>query len=216
MINNLSVTNSIISQWISEMRDTTVQNDRLRFRRNLERIGEVIAYEISKLLPYKEVEITTPLGTATCRVLEHQPVIATILRAGLPMHQGLLNVFDGADNAFIGAYRKHNAEGGFAIDQQYVASQDITGRPLIMADTMLATGASLILALKTLLAEGTPTQLHIVCAIASAEGIKQLETSFPEAHIWAGVIDPDLSKANYIVPGLGDAGDLAYGEKKQF
>ena len=216
MINNLSATNSIISQWISEMRDTTLQNDRLRFRRNLERIGEVIAYEISKLLPYQEKIVSTPLGTATCRVLEVQPVIATILRAGLPMHQGLLNFFDGADNAFIGAYRKHNAEGGFVIDQQYVASQDITGRPLIMADTMLATGASLILALKTLLAGGTPTQLHIVCAIASAEGIKQLETSFPDAHIWVGVIDPELSAANYIVPGLGDAGDLAYGEKKQF
>ncbi len=216
MLTNLSATNSIVSQWISELRDTAIQTDRLRFRKNLERIGEVMAYEISKLLPYKDEAVTTPLGTATCRVLEQQPVVATILRAGLPLHQGLLNFFDGADNAFIGAYRKHNAEGGFEIDQQYVASQAITGRPLIMADTMLATGASLILALQTLLAAGKPSQLHIVCVIASDEGIKQLITSFPEAHIWAGVIDAGLSASNYIVPGLGDAGDLAFGEKIQF
>lgn len=215
MVTNLSSTHSLLCTWVREIRDVAVQNDRLRFRRNLERIGEVAAYEISTVLPYKEVVVQTPLGEASCVELEHQPVLATILRAGIPLHQGLLNYFDQADNAFIAAYRRHHRDGTFDIAQNYITSPPLEGRPLIIADPMLATGASLTLALQTLTEQEKPSQIHIVTAIACTVGIEYIERKFPEAYIWAATIDDELTARGYIVPGLGDAGDLAYGSKMQ-
>ncbi|HRO43533.1 MAG TPA: uracil phosphoribosyltransferase [Flavipsychrobacter sp.] len=215
MITNLSSNNSLLSEWVREIRDLSVQNDRMRFRRNMERFGEIAAYEISKQLPYKEVTVQTSLGEATCVELEHQPVLATILRAGIPLHHGLLNYFDKGDNSFIAAYRKHHRDGTFEIEQHYVTSPSMEGRPLIIADPMLATGASLVLALRTLTENETPSQIHIVCAIACTVGIEYLERRFPNAHLWCGAIDDELTARGYIVPGLGDAGDLAYGMKQQ-
>jgi uracil phosphoribosyltransferase len=215
MITNLSRSNSLVGCWVRELRDVGIQGDRMRFRRNLERIGEAAAYEISKLLPYKQVAVQTPLGMCDCMELDRQPVLATILRAGLPLHQGVLNYFDGADCAFIGAYRKHAADGSFEICQQYVANPALEGRPLIMADPMVATGASLVLALETLLENDRPSQVHVVAAIGCAEGVAAVQQRFPEAHIWLGAIDERLTDEQYIYPGLGDAGDLAFGEKRQ-
>ncbi|OSZ78189.1 uracil phosphoribosyltransferase [Chitinophagaceae bacterium IBVUCB1] len=215
MITNLSSYNSIFGEWVREIRDVDIQNDKMRFRRNMERIGEVAAYEISKHLPYSVLTVQTPMGESICHVLEQQPVLATILRAGIPLHQGLLNYFDKADNAFIAGYRKHHRDGSFDIEQQYHTSPEINGRPLIIADPMLATGSSLMLAIDTLLATGTPSQLHIVCAIACTEGIELLKRKLPDAYLWAGAIDDELTARGYIVPGLGDAGDLSFGPKKQ-
>ncbi len=215
MVTNLSSSNTILCEWVKEIRDTTVQTDRMRFRRNMERIGEVAAYEISKLLPYKQVKIQTPMGETVCNELEQQPVIATILRAGVPLHHGLLNYFDKADNAFIGGYRKHDRDGNFEIDQQYVTSPLLSGKTLIVADPMLATGASLILALDTLVEFGRPRAIHIVTAIACTVGIEMIERKYTDINIWAGDIDDELTARGYIVPGLGDAGDLAYGNKIQ-
>ena len=215
MVIDLSASNSILSNWIKEIRDVNIQSDRMRFRRNMERIGEVAAYEISKMLTYSTVTITTPMGEADCRVLDPQPVLATILRAGVPLHQGLLNYFDMADNAFVAAYRKHHRDGSFEIEQHYVTSPEIEGRPLIIADPMLATGASLALALQSLTDEQKPSQIHVVSAIACTVGIELVKRRFPEAHIWAGTIDDELTARGYIVPGLGDAGDLSYGSKIQ-
>ena len=215
MLTNLSDINSLLSTWVRELRDTAIQADRLRFRRNMERIGEVAAYEISKTIPYKDVTVTTPMGEALCPEQEHQPVLATILRAGLPLHQGLLNYFDNADCAFIAAYRKHSRDGSFEIEQQYLTSPDIEGRTLILADPMLATGASLVLALEEMMENGTPSAIHIVTAIASVIGIEHIQRKFPDAWIWAGGIDEELTARGYIVPGLGDAGDLSYGSKRQ-
>ncbi len=215
MVTNLSAGNSLLGEWVREIRDSEVQNNRMRFRRNMERIGEISAYEISKLLPYKEIVVQTSLGEATCVELEHQPVLATILRAGIPLHQGLLNYFDRGDNAFVAAYRKHHRDGSFEIEQHYVTSPVIEGRPLIIADPMLATGASLVLALRTLTENEKPWQIHIVCAIACTVGVEYVERRFPEAHIWCGAIDDELTARGYIVPGLGDAGDLAFGSKMQ-
>ena len=215
MVTNLSSTNSALSEWVREIRDVAVQQDRMRFRRNMERIGEVCAYEISKLLPYKEVTVQTALGEATSVELADQPVLATILRAGIPLHQGLLNYFDKGDNAFVAAYRKHHRDGSFEIEQHYMTSPGIEGRPLIIADPMLATGASLVLALRTLTENETPSGIHVVCAIACTVGIEYVERKFPNAHIWCAAIDDELTARGYIVPGLGDAGDLAYGIKRQ-
>ncbi|MCU7693427.1 uracil phosphoribosyltransferase [Haoranjiania flava] len=216
MVINLSDKHSLVSNWVSELRSINVQSDRLRFRKNLERVAEVIAYEISKTLPYVEEEIETPLGTHNSKVLKEQPVIATILRAGLAMHQGLLNFFDKADNSFISAYRKHHKDGTFEIALEYVTSPDINGRILIVSDPMLATGASLAKTLNVLETIGKPAEIHVVCAIAATEGIEYLlrETN-NKVHVWCGDIDDELTAKGYIVPGLGDAGDLAYGEKKQ-
>jgi uracil phosphoribosyltransferase len=175
----------------------------------------VAAYEISKMLPYAASEICTPNASIECKALQAQPVLATILRAGLPLYQGLLNFFDQADSAFIGAYRKHNTDNSFEIAQGYMACPALAGRPLIMADPMLATGASIIRALTSILEYDTPTQLHIVSVVAAPEGIEALLQSFPEAHMWVGAIDTGLDERKYIVPGLGDAGDLCYGEKRQ-
>lgn len=215
MITNLSSNRSLLATWVREIRDTSVQEDRMRFRRNMERIGEIAAYEISKQLPYRDISVQTPMGEALCPELEAQPVLATILRAGIPLHQGLLNYFDRADNAFVAAYRKHHRDGSFEIEQHYMTSPSLDGRPLIIADPMLATGASLVLALETLTQDQAPSQIHIVTAISCTVGIEYVERKFPQAHIWTAAIDDELTARGYIVPGLGDAGDLAYGSKKQ-
>ncbi|XZF14684.1 uracil phosphoribosyltransferase [Chitinophagaceae bacterium MMS25-I14] len=215
MITNLSSTNTLLSTWMREIRDVSVQNDRMRFRKNMERIGEIAAYEISKMLPYREITVQTPMGEAVCYELEAQPVLATILRAGLPLHNGLLNYFDNADAAFIAAYRKHHRDGSFEIEQNYLTSPDLTDRPLIIADPMLATGASLVLAIETLLENNKPSQVHVVTAIACTVGIEYVKRRFPDVYIWTGDIDDELTARGYIVPGLGDAGDLSYGNKRQ-
>ncbi len=217
MVTNLSVTHSLLTNWISEIRNTEVQTDRMRFRRNLERIGEAIAFEISKTLPWEEKEIQTPLGIHLSKVLAQQPVLATILRAGLPLHQGLLNYFDKADNAFISAYRKHRRDGSFEINLEYLSAPSLDDRILILSDPMLATGSSLVAALQALKNSGNPSQIHIVSAIAASVGIEYVVREFGERiYIWCGDIDDELTAKGYIVPGLGDAGDLAFGPKTQF
>jgi uracil phosphoribosyltransferase len=215
MLHNLSEKHSLVSNWVSELRDVTIQGDRMRFRRNLEKIGEAIAYELSKTLPFIEKEIETPLGIHTSKVLKEQPVLATILRAGLPMHTGLLNYFDSADNAFISAYRKHRRDGSFDISLEYVSCPDLEDRILIISDPMLATGASLVKTIYHLRDEGKPKQVHFVCAIACTVGIEYLRREAPDVIIWCGDIDDELTAKGYIVPGLGDAGDLAFGNKMQ-
>jgi len=215
MVINLSKEHSLVSNWIAEIRDTEIQIDRMRFRRNLERIGEIAAYEISKVLSFKEVEIQTPLGIAVSRVLEEQPVLTTILRAGLPLHQGLLNYFDKADNAFVSAYRKHDKDGTFEISLEYLSSPEIDNRIIIISDPMLATGASLVKTVQYLREEGEPKHIHIVTAIACTVGIENVRRNIPAATIWCGDIDDELTAKGYIVPGLGDAGDLAFGSKIQ-
>ncbi len=206
---------SLVNTWINELRNTDIQNDRLRFRRNMERIGEIAAFEISKHLSQKEIEITTPLDKIMVQEIAVQPVITTILRAGVPLFQGLLNYLDRADCGFVAAYRKHDANDYFSIKQDYLTCPNIDGRPLIVADPMLATGASLIEAIKDLLNHGKPSQLHIVAAIASKQGVETIQEAYPDAMIWVGVIDAELTSKGYITPGLGDAGDLSYGEKLQ-
>lgn len=215
MITNLSTQHSILNEWIREIRDVSIQNDRMRFRRNMERIGEISAYEISKLLPYRDVTVQTPMGESICRELAAQPVLATILRAGLPLHEGLLHYFDRADCAFVAAYRKHHRDGSFEIAQNYLTSPDLSNRPLIIADPMLATGASLALAIETMTENDKPSQIHVVTAIACTVGIEYVKRRFPDVFVWAGDIDDELTARGYIVPGLGDAGDLSYGSKRQ-
>jgi uracil phosphoribosyltransferase len=215
MVINLSEQHSLVTNWIAELRDVEVQNDRMRFRRNLERLGEVIAFEISKTLPFKEKEIQTPLGIAISKVIKDQPVLATILRAGLPFHQGLLNFFDKADNAFISAYRKHRKDGSFDISLDYISCPEIDDRVLIISDPMLATGSSLVKAIQFLKEEGKPKEIHVVTAIACTVGIEFVKREQPSVTIWCGDIDDELTAKGYIVPGLGDAGDLAFGVKVQ-
>lgn len=212
---NLSEQHSLVSNWICELRDINIQQDRLRFRNNLERIAEAAAYEISKVLPFTEVEVETPLGTATAKVLKDQPVLATILRAGIPMHNGLLNYFDKGDNAFIAAYRKHEKDGSFEISLEYISCPDLESRVVIISDPMLATGASLVKAIHFLKEEGPPKEIHVVCAIACTVGIEYVKREAPSVTIWCGDIDEELTAKGYIVPGLGDAGDLAFGSKAQ-
>lgn len=215
MIIKLSEQHSLVSNWVSELRDINIQTDRMRFRRNLERVGEVAAYEISKVLPFEEKEIQTPLGIAEHKVLKEQPVLATILRAGLPLHQGLLNYFDKADNAFISAYRKHHKDGSFEISLEYISCPDLENRVVIISDPMLATGSSLVKTIHFLKEEGNPREIHIVTAIACTVGIEYVKREEPSVTIWCGDIDEELTAKGYIVPGLGDAGDLAYGSKLQ-
>jgi uracil phosphoribosyltransferase len=215
MVINLSASHSLLSNWIAELRSTDIQSDRMRFRRNLERIGEVMAYEISKVLEWEEQEVTTPLGTSSCEMLREQPVLATILRAGLPLHQGMLNYFDKADNAFISAYRKHNRDGSFDIQLEYISCPPLENRILILCDPMLATGSSLVKTIHMLKDEGAPKEIHVVSAIACSVGIEYVRREQPQVRIWCGAIDEELTAKGYIVPGLGDAGDLAYGEKLQ-
>jgi len=215
MVINLSDQHSLISNWISELRDSDIQTDRMRFRRNLERIGEVAAYEISKVLPFSEKEVQTQMGIATCKILQQQPVLATILRAGLPLHQGLLNFFDKADNAFISAYRKHLQDGSFEISLDYISCPELENRVVIISDPMLATGSSLVKTIQFLKQEGRPKEIHIVAAIACTVGIEYVKREDSSVTIWCGDIDDELTAKGYIVPGLGDAGDLAYGVKVQ-
>ncbi|MBG0780772.1 MAG: uracil phosphoribosyltransferase [Bacteroidales bacterium] len=212
---NIGETNSIFNHFIAELRSVEIQKDRMRFRRNLERVGEVFAYEISKTLDYMPVDITTPLGVAPVNQLIVQPLLATILRAGLPLHQGLLNYFDKADSAFITAYRKYDKNEDFTIRVEYVSSPSIEGKVLILSDPMLATGASIVKTMKSLLANGMPSALHIVSVLASSEGLDHIQRnlSLQNLTVWVGGIDDELTAQAYIVPGLGDAGDLAFGEK---
>ena len=215
MMHILSNEVSLVNSWINELRNVEVQTDRMKFRRNMERIGEIAAFEISKKLDYKEMEITTPLDKIKVKEIAVQPVITTILRAGVPLFQGVLNYFDKADCGFVAAYRKHDMNDYFSIKQDYLTCPNIEERPLIVADPMLATGASLIEALKDLLTHGKPSQIHIVAAIASRQGAEAIRTAYPEAQIWIGAIDEELTSKGYITPGLGDAGDLSFGEKLQ-
>jgi uracil phosphoribosyltransferase len=215
MVINLSQHYSVLCDWVAELRDQAVQTDRLRFRRNLERIGEIAGYEISRNLPFEEREIQTPLGDANSKLLKTQPVLATILRAGLPLHQGLLNVFDKADNAFISAYRKHRRDGTFDITMGYLTSPELENRILIISDPMLATGSSMVKTIQLLSAEGNPAEIHVVTAIACTVGIEYLRREVPTCKIWCGDIDDELTAKGYIVPGLGDAGDLSFGTKTQ-
>lgn len=215
MVINLSEKHSLVSNWLSELRDVEIQEDRLRFRSNLQKIGEISAYEISKRLLWVEKEVTTPLGISVCKVLDKQPVLATILRAGLAMHNGLLNYFDKADNAFISAYRKHRPDGTFEISLDYISCPEMENRVVIISDPMLATGSSLVKTLQFIREEGNPSEIHIVCALACTVGIEYVLRAEPKAIIWCGDIDDELTAKGYIVPGLGDAGDLAYGVKVQ-
>lgn len=209
----LNKTNTIGNQFLAEMRDAIIQQDRLRFRKNQERIGEILAYEISKKLKYVETEVQTPLGTATVSVPEAQPVLGTILRAGLPFHQGFLNFFDKSQSAFITAYRKVKKNGTFIINIDHIATPDLDGKIFILCDTMLATGQSIVEVCKELLATYQIKELHIAAVIASTEGIEHVKANLPKAHLWIGAIDEEMTSKAYIVPGLGDAGDLSFGEK---
>ena len=215
MVHNLSLQNSIFNQFIAEIRDIEIQKDSLRFRKNLERIGEIFAYEISKTLSYESSKTTTPLGVADTKKLLSEPVIATILRAGLPMHTGILNYFDKAETGFISAYRKHHKDNTFEVNLDYVACPDLTGKTLILCDPMLASGTSMVLAYKALLKMGIPAHTHIISAIASAQGLDYLNSNMPSKNytVWCGAIDEELTAQCFIVPGLGDAGDLAFGSK---
>lgn len=214
MVQVIGSKNSIFNHFIAEIRDAGIQKDSMRFRRNLERMGEVIAYEISKTMVYEPGEVTTPLGIANTALLKDQPVIATILRAGLPLHQGLLNYFDKAENAFVSAYRKHHKDGTFTIQMEYLASPNLNGKVVIVCDPMLATGSSIVDTYKFLLQRGIPKHTHIVAIIASAEGVEYVKKHLPEnVTLWIGAVDEELTAHSYIVPGLGDAGDLAYGSK---
>ncbi|MDX1911312.1 MAG: uracil phosphoribosyltransferase [Saprospiraceae bacterium] len=214
MLFNLAAKDSIANRFVAELRNTEMQQDRLRFRRNLERVGEVLAYEISQTLVYEPTEVETPLGIATIMLPPQKVVLATILRAGLPFHQGLLHYFDQADNAFISAYRKHHKDGSFDIQLDYVSAPDLDDCVLLLADPMLATGASVNLALKELERFGQPSAVHIATVIASTAGVEAVRRRWPKARIWAAAVDEELTAKSYIVPGLGDAGDLAYGEKQ--
>lgn len=213
---DFSKTNTILNQYLAEIRDVNVQKDSLRFRRNIERIGEIMAYEISRELPYKPVRIQTPLDIATENVPAEQPIIATILRAGLPLHRGFINYFDHAENAFVSAYRKYIDEDNFDIHIEYIASPRLDNKILIITDPMLATGGSMELAYKALLTKGEPAHIHIASVIASEQAIRHIQAVFPadKTTVWCGTIDPELNAHSYIVPGLGDAGDLCYGEKE--
>ena len=214
MIHNLSHSNSILGNFISELRSVEIQKDSMRFRRNLERIAEVIGYEISKKLDYETATFITPLGQADVNVLKTQPVLATILRAGLGMHQGLLNYFDKSDSAFISAYRKHTSIEEFDIHVEYLASPDLTNKTVILSDPMLATGASMVTVYKALLKQGRPAKIYIIAAIASQDAVEYVKEHLPEnTEIWVGAIDEELTAQSYIVPGIGDAGDLAFGVK---
>lgn len=213
---DLSETNSILNQYVSEIRNVNVQNDRLRFRRNIERIGEIMAYEMSKTLTYSVKEIQTPLGVAPASTPDNQLVISTILRAGLPFHQGFLRYFDQAENAFVSAYRKYKDTLKFDIHIEYIASPRIDGKTLIITDPMLATGGSMELSYQAMLTKGNPAEIHVAAIIASRQAVEHIARVFPanKTTIWCAAIDPEIDSHSYIVPGLGDAGDLAYGEKE--
>ncbi len=215
MTQNLSSNNTLVNNFLRELRDINLQNDKPKFRKNIHRIGEILAYEISKNLNYQEVDIQTPLTDTKTNILQTYPVLATVLRAGLPLHEGLLSYFDQSECAYISAYRKHNGDGSFEIQLSYIASPDVTDKDLVIADPMLATGGSLVASIQEIYKIGKPKSLHIACVIAVQEGIDLILSYFPEAHIYCGAIDPVLTDKKYIYPGLGDAGDLCYGPKLQ-
>ncbi|HEU0136166.1 MAG TPA: uracil phosphoribosyltransferase [Flavobacterium sp.] len=214
-IHYLSEANSILNHFLSQIRNVNVQNDSMRFRRNIERIGEVMAYELSKNLNYKTVDIPTPLGTKTTAEIEDQLVLCSILRAGLPLHLGFLNYFDNAENGFVSAYRHHyNNDDDFEIKVEYQAVPDIANKNLLLIDPMLATGQSMVAVYNTLMKKGAPKEIHIAVVIAAPEGVSYLQQHLPDnCHLWIATLDEKLNEKNYIVPGLGDAGDLAYGNK---
>lgn len=215
MVKILGKQNSILNKFISELRNVKVQNDRLRFRRNLERIGEIFAYELSKELEYEEKEIITPLGTTNMQILKDNIVLATVLRAGLPLHQGLLNYFDNAQNAFVGSFRKYHKDNSFEIKSGYLSAPSIEDKFLIISDPMLASGSSLVLTYNDLTKTEDPKHVHIITIIAAKEGVEYMQENLPKDKytIWVGAMDTELTAKSYIVPGLGDAGDLAYGDK---
>ncbi len=207
---------SLVSRYMAELRNVDIQHDMLRFRRNLERIGEIMAYEISKTMDYKSIDVTTPLGTAKCNEINEKIVLATIFRAGIPLHKGFLNYFDTAENAFVSAYRKYINDEKFDIHIEYLASPRLEGKTLIIADPMLATGLSMELSYKALLTKGNPEKIHIASVIASKVAVEYVQNIFPQEKttLWVGAIDDEINSHSYIVPGLGDAGDLAYGGKE--
>lgn len=212
----LSKQNTVLNKFIAQIRDKSVQKDAMRFRRNLERIGEITAYEISKSLSYKSLLVETPLGEAAVEMIDDRVVLATILRAGLPYHQGFLNYFDDAENAFVSAYRKSTKDGKFKVKVEYISCGDLEGKTLLLVDPMLATGSSLVLAYNALCEKGgQPAHTHVAAVIASEQGIDYVEKNMPRqtTTIWAAAVDEELTSRSYIVPGIGDAGDLAYGEK---
>jgi len=212
---NFQESNSIYNTFLSQLRDKKVQLDSMRFRRNLERLGEITAMEISKTLNYSDKDISTPLGVSNMNLIDEPIVLATILRAGLPLHQGLLNYFDQAENCFISAYRKHTSPDEFDVEIEYMSSPDLEGKTILLNDPMLASGRSMVLAYKALLQRGTPKKIHVVSVIASQQGVDLVRDNLPSnSTIWVGAIDPEMTKESYIVPGLGDAGDLAFGSKK--
>ena len=213
---NLGENNSILNKFVAQMRDKSLQKDSMRFRKNLERLGQIFAYEISKTLKYSEKPVITPLGIANIGTYDNAIVVATILRAGLPLHEGILSYFDDAQNAFVAAYRKYDKGEDFHINIEYASTPDLTGKTLILADTMLATGASLEITYKRLCEEGEPEHTHLVCPISSAYAVEYLQKNMPadKVTLWVAAIDEELTSHSYIVPGLGDAGDLAYGEKQ--
>ena len=216
-INNLEKTDSVFNQYMAELRDAVIQQDRMRFRRNLERIGQIMAYEISKSFEYDDEEVTTPLGIKQIRTMHEQPVIATILRAGLPFHNGMLSMFDQADSAFIAAYRKYDKnEEDSEIRVEYFSSPDIEDRILIVCDPLLATGESIVKTLNGLMEDMMPKEIHIAVAVASQDGLDYVERTMSRlpVTIWVGSIDEELTARAYVVPGIGDVGDLAYGEKR--
>jgi uracil phosphoribosyltransferase len=215
MVHELGKHNSVFNQFMCEIRDEHIQKDSLRFRRNIERIGEIMAYEISKSFEYSVKNVTTPLGVAEISLPTSNPMLCTIMRAGLPMHHGMMNIFDRADSAFVAAFRKHDAAGNFEIEVDYVSAPSLDGVELIICDPMLATGLSLEKVYKKLMQRGTPVRVHIACVIASETGLKYLRSKLPEStRYWVGAIDTELTAHSYIVPGLGDAGDLAFGKKE--
>lgn len=212
---NFAEEHSLISQYMTELRDVTIQKDMLRFRRNLERIGEIMAYEISKTLDYKTVDTQTPLAVAKSQVISSPLVLATIFRAGVPFHQGFLNFFDSAENAFVSAYRKYKEKENFDVCIEYLASPRLEGKTLLLVDPMLATGASMELSYRALLTKGEPEHIHVASVIASQQAVDYIKAHFPEDRttVWIGAVDAEINSHSYIVPGLGDAGDLAYGTK---
>lgn len=215
-IYNFADHQSVVNQYMLEMRSVDVQKDPMRFRLNLNRVGQIMAYEISRSLHYETVKVDTPLAPASCLRMADKVVIGTIMRAGIPFHQGFLSFFDYAENAFVSAYRRYREDGGtFDVLVEYLASPRLDGKILILADPMLATGTSMELAYRALLSKGQPAHIHLAAAIASQQAIDYVKAHFPESitTIWVGAIDPEINEHSYIVPGLGDAGDLAYGVK---